>query len=75
MNVSMYQDNGDGAMIEGYNVVPSTVSQQIPVPLLKLMCSSNGIQNLLSRLQTQMVCVIQAQLASCLSKLLGSQPF
>jgi hypothetical protein len=54
---------------------PSTISQDIVIPALELMCSSNALQDILPRLQTQMIRVIQTQPASRRLQLLWSQAF
>ena len=45
------------------------------LPSLKLVSPADGIQDLLARLETKVVCIIQAESAAGILELLGSEAF
>ena len=55
--------------------LPTTVCEYIAIPSLEPMCTADSIQSLLSRFETKMIGVVEAELAACFRQLMGSEAF
>lgn len=55
------------------NHPPATVGQNIVIPSLELVGAANGVQHGLSRLQSQMICIVQTQSTAGLLELFGRE--
>lgn len=55
--------------------IPTAVRQDVSIPSLQLMCAANLLQHFLSRFQTEVVCIIQAQLAAGRGELIVRETF
>lgn len=50
--------------------VPAAVSEDIVIPSLEFVSAAYGIEHILTRLQSQVICIVQTQPAARLFKLL-----
>lgn len=55
--------------------IPTAIRQDIPIPSLQPVRAANLVQHLLSRLQTEVIRIIQAQLAAALGELVIRETF
>lgn len=55
--------------------VPATISKKIVIPSLKLVRASYSIKDFLTRLQAEMVGVVEAETASSCLELFGGKAF
>lgn len=61
--------------LESRSFLPATIGQQIPIPSLQLMSTTNSIQHLLSRFQAKVICIVQAEHTSSFAQLVIRQAF